>query len=94
MGSDRTASDEQARHGPSGEELAGLNFEAALRRLEEIVRQLESGDTPLEASIDLYTEAQALRAHCERKLSDAEARIAQLQIDANGEPVGETPFGA
>ena len=37
--------------------------------------------------IGLYEEAQALRAHCEARLSAAEARIAQLQLDAEGRPV-------
>ncbi len=78
---------------PAAPDLSGLSFESALRRLEEIVRQLESGDVPLEASIDLYAEAQSLRTHCERKLSDAEARITQLQLDASGQPVGESSFG-
>lgn len=75
-------------------DMKELSFEAALQRLEAIVRQLESGDAPLEASIALYEEAQALKAHCEEKLGAAEARIAQLQLDSEGRPVGESPFGA
>lgn len=74
------------------DDIAGLSFEAALQRLETIVKQLESGDAPLEAAIGVYEEAQKLRAHCEAKLSSAEARIAQLQIDPDGRPVAETPF--
>ena len=74
------------------DDLSALSFEGALQRLEAIVRQLESGDAPLEASIRLYEEAQALRAHCEARLSDAEARIAQLQLDSEGRPVGEAPL--
>ncbi len=74
------------------DDIAGLSFEVALQRLETIVKQLESGDAPLEAAISLYEEAQKLRAHCEAKLSAAEARIAQLQIDPDGRPVAETPF--
>lgn len=77
---------------PEPDAIAAMTFEAALQRLEAIVRQLESGDAPLEAAIDLYAEAQKLKAHCEQKLSVAEARIAQLQIDAEGRPSGETPF--
>lgn len=74
--------------------MKDLSFEAALQRLETIVRQLESGDAPLEESIKLYEEAQALKGHCEEKLGAAEARIAQLQLDSEGRPVGEGPFGA
>lgn len=76
----------------ASDDITALSFEAALQRLETIVRQLESGDAPLEAAIGLYEEAQALRAHCESKLSSAEARIAQLQLDPDGRPVSETPF--
>ncbi|MGQ5701693.1 exodeoxyribonuclease VII small subunit [Sandaracinobacteroides sp. A072] len=74
-------------------DISALSFEAALQRLEAIVRDLESGDASLEASIGLYEEAQKLKAHCEAKLSSAEARIAQLQLDGEGRPVGETGFG-
>lgn len=74
------------------DEIATLDFETALQRLESIVRQLESGDAPLEQAIDLYAEAQKLKAHCAGKLSAAEARIAQLQLDAEGRPAGEAPF--
>lgn len=75
-----------------GPDLSALDFEDALKRLEAIVRQLETGNAPLDTAIDLYTEAQALKQHCEAKLSDAEARIAQLQIGADGMPAGDTPF--
>ena len=73
-------------------EISSLSFEAALQRLEGIVKQLESGDAPLEEAIHLYEEAQKLRTHCEAKLSSAEARIARLQLDPEGNPVSETPF--
>ena len=36
-----------------GGEIGALSFEAALRRLEEIVRKLESGEASLDESIDL-----------------------------------------
>jgi exodeoxyribonuclease VII small subunit len=71
-----------------------LGFEDALKRLEAIVRQLETGDVPLEASIALYEEGRSLKAHCEAKLADAEARIRELQLDASGNPVGDKPFAA
>lgn len=77
----------------ASEDISALSFEAALQRLEAIVRQLESGDAPLEAAIGLYEEAQALKLHCEGRLSAAEARITQLQIGEDGRPAGETSFG-
>ncbi len=72
--------------------IAGLSFEAALKRLETIVHSLEAGDTPLEASIDLYTEGQALKAHCETKLAGATARIEAIQLGADGRAAGLKPL--
>ncbi len=69
-----------------------LSFEAALKRLEAIVHSLEAGDTPLEASIDLYTEGQKLKAHCETKLAGATARIEAIQLGAERQPVGVAPL--
>lgn len=77
---------------PEQDDIQKLSFEDALKRLEAIVRQLEGGDAPLDTAIDLYTEAQALKQHCEARLSAAEARIAQLQIGADGKPTGSTDF--
>jgi exodeoxyribonuclease VII small subunit len=66
------------------DDLAALSFEAALARLEKIVHTLEAGDASLEDSIALYTEGQALKAHCETKLAGATARIEAIQIGADG----------
>lgn len=69
-----------------------LSFEDALRRLEEIVRKLESGDAPLKESIALYEEAQKLKRHCEKELETAEERISKLELDKDGQPADEIPF--
>jgi len=71
-----------------------LSFEAALKRLETIVQGLEAGDTPLETSIDLYTEGQKLKAHCEAKLAGATARIEAIQLGADGRATGLRPLDA
>lgn len=76
-----------------GGETAVLSFEDALKRLEAIVRELESGEVPLERAIALYEEGQGLKAHCEARLASAEARIRELQIGADGAPAGDRPFG-
>lgn len=75
-------------------ELASLNFEAALKRLEAIVHRLESGEASLEDSISLYTEGQALKAHCELKLADANARIEAIQQNEAGAAIGTRAFDA
>ena len=71
-----------------------LSFEAALARLEEIVRTLEKGEAPLDQSIELYQEGDRLKRHCEARLKDAQARIEQIALGADGRPSGVTPFDA
>ncbi len=51
------------------------DFETALNRLEEITEILESGENPLESSIDLYTEGLEIAKFCTEKLSEAEKKI-------------------
>lgn len=74
------------------DDLSQLSFEAALARLEVIVHRLEAGDASLEESIDIYTEGQRLKAHCEAKLAGASARIERIQLGSDGKPAGVVPF--
>ncbi|GLT00658.1 exodeoxyribonuclease 7 small subunit [Sphingobium jiangsuense] len=74
--------------------LDSLSFEDALRELEMIVQKLERGDVPLDDSIALYTRGEQLRAQCQKRLADAEARIEKLTVDASGAPSGVQPFRA
>ena len=67
-----------------------LSFEAALKELEEIVARLEQGAVDLDDSIALYERGQALKAHCERKLKAAEARLEKIVQGAKG-PEGVAP---
>lgn len=69
-------------------ELDKLTFEEALKQLEEIVARLESGRVELEDSIAIYERGAALKAHCEKKLKDAEARIEKIVLGAGGVPTG------
>lgn len=71
-----------------------LSFEDALRELESIVQKLERGDVPLDDSIALYARGEALRAQCQRRLADAEARIEKLTLGASGTPTGVEVFRA
>lgn len=67
-------------------DIARLGFEDALRELEEIVRALEQGKGKLEDAIQGYERGAALKAHCERKLAEAEARIEKIALGADGVP--------
>jgi len=64
------------------------DFESALERLEAITGLLEAGDTPLEQSIELYTEGLEIARFCEKKLTEAEEKI-KIITEKNGETVEE-----
>jgi len=74
------------------EAIQQLSFEAALKRLEEIVRKLESGEASLEESIALYGEGDRLKQQCEARLEAARAKIEKIQFGRDGSPSGTTPF--
>ena len=76
----------------SQEEIGQLSFEAALKRLEEIVRKLESGEASLDESIELYGEGDRLKQQCEARLQAAQARIERIQFGRDGQPAGTVPF--
>ena len=65
-------------------------FEEAFARLNEIVRQLEAGETGLEESLQLYAEGMTLAGLCGLKLSEAEKKIEQL-TSANTSRINEIP---
>lgn len=74
-------------------DIAALSFEDALRQLEDVVKKLESGEVPLDDSINLYERGEALRKHCQSRLDAAQARIEKIVAGADGKPAGTQPFG-
>jgi len=66
-----------------------MTFEKALSRLEEIARQLESGDIPLEESLKMYEEGMKLIEFCNEKLNEAEKKVQKLTRNQDGEFVTE-----
>ena len=71
--------------------MAEKKFEAALARLEELVKELEQGDLPLEQSLKLFEEGIKLSRICNRRLEDAERRVEILLKDEAGNIVAQ-PF--
>lgn len=67
-------------------EIAAMSFEQALAELESIVGKLESGQAPLEESIELYGRGAALKAHCETKLEAARLRVEKIVVGSAGAP--------
>ena len=74
----------------NGQEQA-RSFEASLEALEQIVRQLEDGDLPLDKSLELFEQGIRLSRECQDRLSQAERRIEILLRDNQGRPAA-SPF--
>ena len=75
-------------------DIAQMSFEDALKALEEVVRKLETGEVPLDQSIDLYERGEKLRNHCQARLDAAQARIEKIVAGPDGKAVGVEPFDA
>ena len=67
------------------------SFEEAIKRLEDIVKALESGDTPLEQSIALFEEGTELAGYCNKLLETAQQKVVMLTSDEAG-GMEERPF--
>jgi len=61
-----------------------ITFESALKNLEEIIKELESGSIPLEEAITKYTDAMNLVKICQEKLDKATAQVNKI-LGENGE---------
>jgi exodeoxyribonuclease VII small subunit len=68
------------------------DFEAAIAELEALVKKLEEGDLPLEASLKLYERGVQLSRFCHSRLEDAERRIELLNERGELRPAPST-FG-
>lgn len=64
--------------------MAEKKFEESLARLEEIVKELESGDLSLDLSLKLFEEGIKLSRVCNKRLEDAERRVEILLKDKAG----------
>lgn len=59
-------------------------FEECLLDLEEIVEKLESGDMPLDQSLELFERGVALTKECRKRLETAARRIEVAREEADG----------
>ena len=55
-----------------------ITFEESLKKIEEIVSQLETGDVSLEESIKLFEEGISHITDCKNALKSAEEKIVKL----------------
>ena len=54
------------------------SFETCLDELEQVVKQLEAGDLPLERSLELFERGMGLSDSCRKQLEEAETRVEML----------------
>lgn len=66
-------------------------YEDSMKELEQVVKELESGELSLDESIKKFEKGMELSKHCSSLLEDAEKKITLLIERENGEIV-EEPF--
>jgi exodeoxyribonuclease VII small subunit len=72
-------------------ELKVKDFESALKSLEDIVVQLETGDLTLDRALELFEEGIKVSRFCSSKLAEAERKVEVLIKSASGD-MKEMPF--
>ncbi len=72
--------------------MAKMTFELAMKQLEKIVQELESGDMPLEAAVKKFEEGINISKYCSEKLNESEKKITLLMKDSESRKLSEIPF--
>jgi len=62
-----------------------IKFEDALKKLENIVERLESGELELEESIKTFEEGINLSLYCQQELKKADGKVQRLVKNLEGE---------
>jgi exodeoxyribonuclease VII small subunit len=75
----------------AGGKMAEKKFEEAMKRIEEIVQHLESGELSLEDSLKYFEEGMKLVKFSTRKLEEAEKKVTLLVEDREGKH-SQLPF--
>jgi exodeoxyribonuclease VII small subunit len=63
-----------------------ITFESALKELESLVAQMESGQLPLEQSLSAYKRGAELLQFCQKSLADVEQQVRILNEDNQIQP--------
>lgn len=74
-------------------EAEEIKLEDAMKRLDEVVRALDTDGRELEDSLKLYEEGVRLVRVCHEKLTEAERKVKLLKLSAEGE-MTEADFDA
>jgi len=65
-------------------------FETALKKLEKIVDELESGDVDLEDALKKYEEGVKLSQACKQKLDEAKRKVQILSKTSTGRMIAKS----
>lgn len=65
--------------------MAKQSFETALKKLEEVVEKLESGEVSLDQSLKLFEQGITLVRQCSKRLDEVERKVQVLVSDEQGE---------
>ena len=71
-----------------------INFEEALKKLENIVSKMESGSVPLEKALSMYEEGVEISQLCLKELDKAEMKLKKItkKLDDSFEIEDETEY--
>ncbi len=61
------------------------SFEEGIKRVENIIEALQSGEVSLEESVKLYRDGVEILDYCSNKLNDAEKQVKILQKSTEGQ---------
>lgn len=77
---------------PTGEakQNTAATFESGLAELEIIVKEMESGELPLERALELFERGMKLSETCRKQLEEAETRVETLV--RRGDKIQPEPF--
>jgi exodeoxyribonuclease VII small subunit len=70
-------------------DIKNMSFEAALKELEDVVKQLERTDLELELAIETYQYGEELKSFCDKKLAAAKLKIDKI-TGANPDGITQT----
>ena len=65
------------------EEVDKMSFEDSMKTLEDLVKQLESGELDLDKSLEVYERAVVLRDHCKKILDESDRKVQTIMETAS-----------
>ena len=69
--------------------MAEMKLEKAMKRLEDIVEELEKGELDIDKSLEIFEEGIKMSRLCSKKLGEAESKIEKLTKNQKGELITE-----